>query len=349
MRTQRGKRILFSEPSELTADVEALARLARTLYAGGGGTGDFFQFYDALEGACLAAVDGLRAGALPACVAEVAAAATVVALAKDYAVSGFVERAASLRAERPEHAETARRVALLGIASQSGSMFARARPDVLALGDEPHVHALVAAMDVVRAGSREGAARLDALAAASPAALSIAWLAEIAARTMGDDARLRRTRRALDELLDSDAHGGGARDAAMMVRLGRDALDPMASALADAWKAVSALEREPPPEDPDEAAYLAKLREEAKESERARRLLESVLETNAELAEDERQELAVYGPFLYLRVPRELGEVLDEPAHYAVMGFRELYGIEILSSALPELAALARTGRAEAN
>lgn len=135
----------------------------------------------------------------------------------------------------------------------------------------------------------------------------------------------------------------------MMVSLGRKSLDGEASALAEAWKTVSELPREPPLADPDAAEFLAELAEKGKRSAHHRRLLESVLAANAEAAEEERLALVSYGPFLHLRGPRELGEVLDGPAHYAVMGFRELYGIEILQSALPEVVALARVARSDAN
>jgi hypothetical protein len=352
MRNRSGKRVLFREPAALVADTETLARVARTLYAGGAANGRFFEYYDVLEGACVAAVDALRRQELAPAVVEVAAAATVVALAKDYAVSGFVEQAELLRADRPEHAATARRVALLGAASQQGALFADARPGLAAMRGDRHAEALVAAMDVVRAGSLDAVARLDALAAARPAALSILWLVEVAARTIGDDARLRRARRALDEVLDSDAYGAGARDAATIVAVGRDDLDRDPAALAVAWRAVSTLERAPAREvdDDDDDELLAELRAKAaKGSALHERLIEAVLASRDEMADLVRQDEAAYGPFLRLRLPADLGQVLDRPSHYAVMGFRELYGIEILASALPEITALARVGRSLAN
>jgi len=45
----------------------------------------------------------------------------------------------------------------------------------------------------------------------------------------------------------------------------------------------------------------------------------------------------------------ELTRPLDDAAHYAITGFRELYGLEILRMALPELTTLLRVGRSEAN
>jgi hypothetical protein len=279
---------LFGDPSKQMADLRELGRIARTLIAGGGADGRGFDLYKRLEGACVSAIDALRRDEVASFVVEIAAAATVVALAKDYAVTGFTARAFTLLLERPECAATAYRVALLGAGSQSRSSFRHTRGALHGM-KEPQAVALGAAMDALADGSPEAAQDLFAVALANSAAPSILWLAEIAARAMGDGARFQKTRRALDDLLESDAFGSGAQDAASFMRLGRERLDALGSPLVHAWKAAA-----------EGGAY-------------------------------------------------ELTRPLDEAAHYAITGFRELYGLEILREALPELTTLLRVGRSEAN
>lgn len=289
-KTRRGAAVLFGgAPSDHVADMRALVRVARSLVAGAGATGDFFALYDQLEGACVAAADALRRDEVPACVVEVAAAATVVALAKDYAVMGFVERASALALERPACALTAHRVGLLGCASQSRSAFRFADRFAFEIPDEPHAGALHAVMELLGDGIREAGERLFTLADACPGAPSVLWLAEIAALVMGDGPRLRRSRRALDELLDSEAFGSGGADSASFMQIGRTRLDPTCDDLVRAWRALEGAE------------------------------------------------------------PYERAIPLDEPAHYAVTGFRQLHGLEILREALPQVVSLVKVAQAQPN
>ena len=243
--------LLFNDISTQMDVLRELGRLARTLMAGGGADGSGFRLYQQLEGACVSAVDALRRHELPSFVVEVVAARTVLACAKDYAVHGFSERAFTLLLERPECATTSHRVALLGVGSQSRAGFDRTRNALTALTSEPHVVALDAAMEVLDEGSREAGEELLALAVANPAGPSILWLAEVAAQAMGDGPRFQKTRRALDDLLESAAFGSGAYDAASFMRYGRTQLGALGSQLAEAWDAAAPGDVDRPRTDPN--------------------------------------------------------------------------------------------------
>jgi hypothetical protein len=348
MTMHTGRPALFASFERRVDDLQRMVRLARQVQAGAGD--QLIAIHLELEGAALAALEALLRGELPASVVEVAAATTATVLGKDYAVEGFHDGGISLLAKHPDCAGTARVLALLGTGSPFDTGLWRWRAPLMGFGGEPHADALLDAIDVVGAGSRPAAARLFERARRHNELPSVVWLAEIAACTTGDDAELRRLRRVLDDLLDSDAFGGSGLDASI-VPLGRKELDGARAAIVAAFAELAALPRGSMPtvDNPESQAEMDELLATTATRIGVQQTLDTLDALTAEFEAAQRLQEVALGPFQNLAVPGRIVAVMDVPNHYATLGFRELYGLEILRERLPEVAALARAARAEPN
>jgi hypothetical protein len=246
------------------------------------------------------------------------------------------DRAATDRAWASERAALADRIGLLGAGGSSRADLREARPLLwLSRGAGPAWEALCMAFDAVGAASPVGLDRLGALADASPGSPAILWLDELACRLARERGRASRRAEALDTLLGSGAFGRNASAIALSIGLGRKALAEQGDRAHDAWLRLAASRRA---DTPRTAAYrdtLPPVDDAARRGAGQRggglaRILPGLSEG---WARAERE-----GPFYELDdVPHDVDGVLDPIAHMMVLGFRELYGLELLRAALPRL------------
>ncbi|WP_156338931.1 hypothetical protein [Chondromyces crocatus] len=365
----------FFAESGTTAICEArrLMVAAREILDGEDSDSAIEQAWYAVDGAARAAVDLVAAGSVPLSVVEVAAGLTGLARPKDYGVKALwalawellalqrreapirlldedaLEMVASMEAAcgpeaarelrvrfaevereeqralgggaddaagvdpeegcRHEREAAAYRIAVLGAGGSSRSDLAEGRallwerfgregdPERRGSVWEP----LCRAFDVIGAGCAASLERLGALVDASPRSPALLWLDELACRVAREDARATRRAALLDEALGSAVFGRNAPSLAISVAVGRKRLREHGERIHEAWRRLAATRR-------GEGGGVA--REEAEQR----------------------------GPFHELSaVPPEVDVVLDDIAHALVLGFRELYGLELLQDALPRL------------
>lgn len=244
-----------------------------------------------------------------------------------------------------ERVAMAYRLALIGAGGSSRADLAEARPQLWDHRDQAGGlwEALCRAFDVVGAGSFASLDRLGALAEAAPGSPSVIWLDEVACRVAREAARAARRSAALDAMLGTDAFGRNALSLALSVSLGRKALSEGGHRAHDAWLRLAATRRADPPRSPEIGENLppgerAALRRAARRGDGIARLLLDMEQEHAALGQAQRDEVEREGPFYGLSdVPREVDTVLDDVAHKMMLGFRELYGMELLREALPRL------------
>lgn len=244
-----------------------------------------------------------------------------------------------------ERAAMAFRIALIGAGGSSRADLAEARPQLWDHRDQAGGpwEALCRAFDVVGAGSFASLDRLGALAEAASGSPSVVWLDEVACRVAREAGRAARRAEALDAMLGAEAFGRNAVSLALSVSLGRKALSEHGDRAHDAWLRLAATRRADPPRAPEIGENLppgerAALRRAARRGDGIARLLLDMEQEHAALGQVQRDGAEREGPFYGLRdVPREVDTVLDDVAHKMLLGFRELYGMELLREALPRL------------
>jgi hypothetical protein len=245
----------------------------------------------------------------------------------------------------PELAAAAARLAPIGAGGPSVADMAEARPLVWSNHAEaPAWEALCMAFDVLGAGSFASLDRLGAIASVSPSSPAIAFLDEIACRVSREDGRASRRAAELDALLASGMFGRNAPRVPASVRLARAAMTAEGVHVHDAWLRLSAARRasaSSPPIAPEVSP-----RQEAAIRRAARRGDETAMlwvtrhamaerAAAAELADAERA-----GPFHGLSpLPDEVIAAVESVSCYALFGFRELYGLELLREGIGDLAA----------
>jgi hypothetical protein len=202
--------------------------------------------------------------------------------------------------------------------------------------------ALCMAFDAIGAASFAGLERLGALATEHPGSPSVLWLDEMACRVARETPRASRRAEQLDRLLSASQHGKNARSLAAGPELGRELFLEQGMRIHDAWLRLAAVPRtserlERLGEDiPD--AERAAIRRAARKGDPVAQMIRSLEKGSERLASVERAEADARGPFHGVAgFPADIREALDPVVHYAVLGFRELYGLEILREALPEL------------
>jgi hypothetical protein len=199
------------------------------------------------------------------------------------------------------------------------------------------------AFDVLGAGSFASLDRLGALVDGAGGSPALLWLDEIACRVAREQGRAARRAEALDALLGSGEFGKNAATLAISVSLGRKALEENGDRAHDAWLRLAATRRADPPsgvrlgEDMPPAERTA-IRKAARRGDGIAQMLLEMEEQHAALGRVEREDAEREGPFYGLAsVPAEVDQAIEDVAHAMVLGFRELYGLELLRDALPRL------------
>lgn len=199
------------------------------------------------------------------------------------------------------------------------------------------------AFDVVGAGCFASLDRLGAVVDAAAESPSLLWLDEVACRAAREPARAARRAEALDALLASGAFGKNAPALAISVGLGRKMLAENGERAHDAWLRLAAARRAEPPlvvrlAEEMPPAERSSLRRAARRGDGIAQMLLEIEEQHAALGRAEREDAEREGPFYGLSsVPYEVERAIEDVAHALVLGFRELYGLELLQEALPRL------------
>lgn len=243
-----------------------------------------------------------------------------------------------------ERALLADRIALLGAGGSTRSELHEARPLLWINRDcGPAWEALCMAFDVVGAGSFASLDRLGAVVEGTPGSPALLWLDEIACRVAREKGRAARRAAALDKLLGNGGFGKNAAALAISVSLGRRALEENGDRAHDAWLRLAATRRADPPvvarlgQDMPPAERTA-IRRAARRGDNIAQMLLEMEEQHEALGKAEREDAEREGPFYGLTtVPPEVEQAIEDVAHAMVLGFRELYGLELLRDALPRL------------
>ena len=129
-----------------------------------------------------------------------------------------------------------------------------------------------------------------------------------------------------------------------ITRLARAESQKEEKELQSAWLRIAGLPRDPPKEededeDEDEAAddpvsLAAQAASHGRQGQGAlgAGFRRAIVEFEEEIAREIRALEEHEGPFAYLRLPADLDEALSTPIHFACMGFRCLYGLELLAT-----------------
>jgi hypothetical protein len=256
---------------------------------------------------------------------------------------GVAPRGGGGRQATPEESAVADRIAPLGAGGQSRSELGEIRRILWqnrACG--PAWEGLCMAFDVVGAGSHAGLDRLGAIAGAAPESPALLWLDEISCCVGREETRAARRAAALDALLASGRFGRNAPAIASSVRMGREMLEERGDKVHDAWLRLAAVTRHeikmPRLGEDTSPVERAAIRRAARGGDKLAKLVLDMEKQSERIVEAERSEADQEGPFHGLgAVPKDIESALDEAAHYTVMGFRELYGLELLRDALPKL------------
>jgi hypothetical protein len=202
--------------------------------------------------------------------------------------------------------------------------------------------ALCMAIDAIGAASFAGLERLHALASKHPGSPSVLWLDEIACRAARETPRAARDAEALDGVLSSSHYGKNASSLAICATLGRGLFEEQGTRLHDAWLRLAAVPRvheriERLGEDMPESER-ARIRKAARKGDPVAKMLQHLEKGSERMASAERADADAWGPFDGVAgFPPDITQALDPVVEYAVLGFRELYGLELLQHALPEL------------
>jgi hypothetical protein len=203
--------------------------------------------------------------------------------------------------------------------------------------------ALCMAIDAIGAASFAGLERLHALAGENPKLPAVLWLDEIACRTAREDSRAEHRARELDALLCGPVYGKNARSVAAGSELGRELFEEQGTRIHDAWLRLAAAPRIEMPRierlgEEMPAAERAAVRKAARRGDATAKMILHLEEGSDRMAAAERADEERAGPFYeFKRVPEDVSETIDSVMHCAMLGFRELYGLELLREALPEL------------
>ncbi len=244
-------------------------------------------------------------------------------------------------APAPELVETFARLAPIGAGGPMRIEFETERP-ILFTNRTLGVpwQALCAAFDAIGAASHAGLDVLHATAIAQPESPSVLWLCRVAAELAGDR-RSAGYHAQLSALLATGAFGINAAELAIAMRLGEEHLRKTGTSLQDAWLRLASLPRDDTPLAGMEElapAKVAKLRRAAKDGFGPAITLEAMGATLEDLLRREREAERSRGPFSGLyNIPVEVTRAIDGVCHYALLGFRELYGLELLVDALPQM------------
>jgi hypothetical protein len=362
---------LFVRPVSPASEVGRLLVVAREVLSGDFPEEAALGAWDILRGDPARVVQLLAARALPPAALEVVAGLAGIVRAKDHAMCPFWEAcrpwidpqddpAEDERAEgtaggseRPAVADEALlalgRVALIGAGGTFFTDAARVRP---VLWSQRKLGAawsgLYLALDAIAAGSFAGLDGLRALANAHPDSPAIVWLDEVAARLAHEDARAAARAQRLNSLLDTGAYGVNATELVGAVALGRRLFAEEGVRLHDAWLILTATARSvsslPGPAIDDlPAPRRAAIRRAAREGNELAKLVQKIDEMLADAQKAEREAEEREGPFHGLDLlPSAVREPIETVMHYAVLGFRECYGLELLRDAIPPLTDWAR-------
>lgn len=314
-----------------------------------------------MEGTVENAMLRYRAGELPLQAVEVAAAFTPIGRPKNYGVRPLWELALDLGdflGRYPAHSRTseevaaANRIAPLGAGGNARVIIQELRPE---LYHQRHrgifYEALLCMMDGISGTSHVALEKLRAIADKNPQSPALLWLDEAASVVSGDEARQTVRRNAVDAHMQSGEFGGkNCGRLASVVGLGRKSFE-QASVYQDLWLRISAAALRDAQERADKEAefdreleelhakVMALLPNAPQEPQRRKFHRRSWLDDVIEQGEAEiRMEEEEYGPFLMTPKvdPQEMLR-LDGCTHYALLGFRQLYGLELLRDALPKL------------
>lgn len=215
----------------------------------------------------------------------------------------------------------------------------------------PVVEALCMAFDVHGAASHAALARLGKIADAHAESPAIQWLDEVSCRLAHEPARAQRRAAMLDALLGGAKLGRNATALASVIGLARERHDAGHAEWHGAWLRLAATQRTPgidvdDDDSPYDPAQLAQIRRAAEDGDEKARLLLMMDETVDEVRDGERAFGAHEGPFRGFFPEAEVTEVLDTATWALLYGFRQVYGLEILSWARPQLAAAIGRGSA---
>lgn len=240
-----------------------------------------------------------------------------------------------------DHLAAAFRAAPIGAGGEEQHDAAVARPALWhyrALG--LHWEALAAAFDAVCAASHAGRERLHALADAHPDSPSLAWLDEIASRVADEGDRAWDCSFRIDELLGESTYGRNALLLIRSVEPLRTELEDQATALHDAWLRLGASRRVRAGGDPfDDLSPNARvmLRRAARAGDPVALQVWSAAAFSSTLHAEDRDEEEQEGPFHGLAPDLARSKAVDPAVRALVLGFREIYGMELLRDAVPRL------------